>query len=65
MSGAVGVVEIGEAVAQRVDLLVDRLVGDLGHLDLDAQLVVALDLDDRADFDDGVELDVARLPRPR
>ncbi len=39
----VAVLEVGEAVAQRVDLPRDRLVGDLGLLDLDAQRVVALD----------------------
>ncbi len=38
---------------------VDVLVADVGLLDLDAQVVVALDGDDGAHLDDGVELDVA------
>ena len=54
-----GVGEIGEAVAQRVDLLVDVVVGDGLERQLDAQLVVAEQAHLRADLDDRVELDVA------
>ncbi len=54
-----GVGEVGEALAQRVDLLVDVVVGDRVERELDAQLVVADELHLRTDLDDGVELDVA------
>ena len=54
-----GVLEVGEALAQLVDLGVDRLVADVGCRDLDLQRVVALDRDLGTDLDDGVELDVA------
>ncbi len=57
----VGVGEIGEAIAQRVDLLVDVLVGDRRERQLDAQLVVTDELHLRTDLDDRVELDVAVL----
>ena len=60
MSGVVGVLEVGEALAERVELRVDVLV--VGHrrgLDLDPQRVVARDGDDGTHLDDGVELDVA------
>ena len=54
-----GVGEVGEAVAETVDLIVDRVVTDGvdGHFDL--QLVVAGEVHLRADLDDGFELDVA------
>ena len=54
-----GVGEIGEPFAQRVDLLVDVVVGDGLERQLDAQLVVADELHLRTDLDDRVELDVA------
>ena len=51
--------EVGEPFAQRVDLLVDVVVGDRLERQLDAQLVVSDELYLRPDLDDGVELDVA------
>ena len=59
MSGVVGVFDVGEALAQLVDLGVDHLVGDVGRGDLDLQRVVALDRDLGTHLDDRVELDVA------
>ena len=56
-----GVGEVGEPLAQRVDLLVDRGVVDRGVRQLDPQFVVAEQPHDRAHFDDGFELDVARF----
>jgi len=53
------VFEVGEAIAQLVDLRRDVVVADVGLLDLDAQLVVALDGEDGTYLDHGVELDVA------
>ena len=53
------VFELGEAVAQRVDLPVDGLVLDDRAGDLDLERVVPDDGDLRAHLDDGVELDVA------
>ena len=55
-----GVLEVSEAVAQRVDLAVDRGV-DVLVRDLDPQAVVTLELDDGPDLDDRIELDVAGL----
>ena len=43
-----GVLELGEPVTERVDLAVDRLVGDRRARDLDLQRVVTLDRDLRA-----------------
>ena len=57
----VGVGEIGEAFAQRVDLLVDVVVRNRCVRHLDAQLVVADELHLRAHLDDRIELDVAVL----
>ena len=54
-----GLLEVGEALAQHVDLGVDRVVGDDRALDLDAQRVVALEGDLGTHLDDRVELDVA------
>ncbi len=51
--------EIGEAIAQRVDLTIDDVVADGRARHLDRQRVVALDADLGAHLDDGVELDVA------
>ena len=57
--GVRGVLEVGEALTQGVDLFVDRLIVDCRARDLDGERVVAGHLDDRAHLDDGVELDVA------
>ena len=54
-----GVGEVGEAIAQTVDLVVDRFVVDRLDRELDAQLVVADEVHLRAHLDDGFELDVA------
>ena len=55
----VGVGEVGEAIAEPVDLIVDRVVADRLDRQLDAQLVVADEVHLRAHLDDGFELDVA------
>ena len=55
----VGVGEVGEAITQAVDLLVDRVVVDRLERQLDAQLVVADEVHLRAHLDDRFELDVA------
>jgi hypothetical protein len=54
-----GVGEVGEALAQRVDLFVDVVVGDGHERHFDAQLVVPEQLHLRTDLDNRVELDVA------
>ena len=54
-----GVGEVGEAVAEAVDLVVDRFVADRLDRQLDAQLVVTDEVHLRAHLDDGFELDVA------
>ena len=54
-----GVGEIGEALAQRVDLPSTSSSETALERQLDAQLVVADELHLRTDLDDGVELDVA------
>ena len=53
--------EIGEPVAEHVDLAGDVLVLDGRVRDLDPQALVALEGGDRADLDGGGELDVAAL----
>ena len=55
----VGVGEVGEAVAQRVDLLVDVLVGRPRASGPRPAARRSRQLDQRAHLDDGVELDVA------
>ena len=54
-----GVGQVGEALAQLVDLRVDCVVVDRGEGQLDAQFVVPDEPDDGSHFDDGLELDVA------
>ena len=49
--------QLAELVAQPVDLGVDLLVGRLGPRDLDPEVLVAADRDDRTHLDDGVERD--------
>ena len=55
----IGVGEVGEAITQAVDLLVDRVVVDGLERQLDSQLVVPDELHLRAHLDDRFELDVA------
>ena len=55
----IGVGEIGEAITQAVDLVVDVVVADGLERQLDPELVVADELHLRAHLDDGFELDVA------
>ena len=52
----VAVLEVGEAVAELIDLAVDRVVVDRGEVELDAQALVAGELDDGTRLDHGVEL---------
>ena len=59
MSGYSESSRLGEPLAQRVDLLVDRRIVDRFVRQLDGQLVVAEESHLRPHFDDGVELDVA------
>ena len=54
-----GVGEVGGALAQHVDLRVDRVVGHGRTVDRDDEGVVTLEGDFGTDFDDGVELDIA------
>ena len=57
LGGALDVLEGGEALAQRLDLLVDVVVGDGHVLDLHAEPVVRRDLDRRPHVDLGGELE--------
>ena len=59
--GVVAVREIGEAVAELVDLMVDGFVVDRGEVELHPQALVARELHDGAGLDDRVELDGTRL----
>ena len=58
---AVDLGQLGELLAQAVDLRVDLLVGGLGAGHLDPQAAVARHLDAGPDLDDGVEGDRALL----
>ena len=53
--GALDGLELGELVAQPIELLLDRLVVGDRALDLDAQLLVAADVDRRPHLDHRVE----------
>ena len=53
--------EVGEALAEAVDLGVERLVVGRRVVELDLELVVAGEVHDGPDLDDRVELDVALL----
>ena len=55
----VGIGEVGETIAEPVDLVVDVVVVDRLDRQLDAQLVVTDEMHLRAHLDDGLELDVA------